>query len=201
MLLRTVSVVAAKASRLWERLVRYGRNAIYCKKMILGPGSTLYEGAEIINMQSPDKIIVGKGSHIDGQLMVFPFGEGISIGDNSYVGRGSIVRAGDRIEIGSNVLISHNVNVIDTDSHEIDYRLRAESTAKQFVYGIKEKGTVETSPIVIKDYAWLSYNVSVLKGVTIGKGAIIGCGSVVTHDIPDMCLAAGNPAKVIKYFD
>ncbi len=62
----------------------------------------------------------------------------------------------------------------------------------------KDKGEIVTAPITIKDYAWISYNVSILKGVTIGKGAIIGAGTVVTHDIPDFCIAAGNPAKIIR---
>jgi len=51
---------------------------------------------------------------------------------------------------------------------------------------------------MIEDYVLFGYNVTVLKGVKIGKGAIIGAGSVVTNDIPEMCIAAGNPAKVIK---
>lgn len=53
--------------------------------------------------------------------------------------------------------------------------------------------------VLIDDYAWLGHNIIVLPGVTIGKHAIIGAGAVVTKDIPDYAIAAGNPAKVIKY--
>lgn len=106
---------------------------------------------------------------------------------------------GERITIGSNVLISHNVNIIDNDSHEINHLERAESARSQFINGIpSEKGNVKSAPIHIKDYAWISYNSSILKGVTIGTGSIIGCGAVVTNDIPDFCLAVGNPARVVK---
>lgn len=126
-------------------------------------------------------------------------GGGISIGEFSYVGKYSVIRAADSITIGNHVLIAHNVTIIDTDSHEIDHLERADSYLKMLRYGHpSSKGSVLTKPIVIKDYAWISYNVSVLKGVTIGEGAIIGAGSVVTHDIPDYCVAIGNPAVVVK---
>ena len=53
--------------------------------------------------------------------------------------------------------------------------------------------------MIIKDYAWISYNACILKGVTIGEGAIIGAGSVVTKDVPDYAVVVGVPAKVVKY--
>ena len=59
--------------------------------------------------------------------------------------------------------------------------------------------TIKSAPIIIKDKAWLGFNVIIMKGVTIGEGAVIGAGSVVTKDIPDYAIACGNPAKVVKY--
>lgn len=136
---------------------------------------------------------------IDGIIQVFPFGNGVRIGEKCYIGVNTRIWASNRIEIGNNVLISHNVNIIDSNSHEIDHIEREKSAILQFINGLPtEWGNVLTAPITIKDNAWISYNVSILKGVTIGKGAIIGCGAVVTHDIPDFWLAAGNPAKPIK---
>ena len=57
------------------------------------------------------------------------------------------------------------------------------------------------APVVIKKNAWLTAGVIVLAGVTVGEGSIIAASSVVTDDIPPRCLAAGNPAKVIKKLD
>ena len=60
------------------------------------------------------------------------------------------------------------------------------------------KGNIMTKPIIIEDYAWISYGCSILKGVTIGKGAIVGACSVVTKDVPPWTVVAGNPARIIK---
>ena len=55
-----------------------------------------------------------------------------------------------------------------------------------------------SAPIVIKDYAWISFGAIILKGVTIGEGAIVAAGSVVVNSVPDYCVVAGNPAVVVK---
>lgn len=168
-------------------------------RVTIGTDSRFYLSAEVENMQDKTKIIIGDNTHIRGSLLVYPYGGGIKIGDNSFIGENTIIRAAEYVEIGNSVLIAHNVNIIDTDSHEMNYLERDAS----FKLMIKEghpnfKGSVVTSSILIKDHAWISYNVCILRGVTIGKGAIIGCGAVVTHDIPDFSLAVGNPARVIK---
>ncbi len=176
--------------------------AKYLSTLITSSGKiNIGKTADIINTQrNPAKIKIGEGTIIDGIIQLFPFGDGIEIGKNCYLGPNSRIWSSNHIVIGNSVLISHDVNIIDSNSHEIDYLEREKSSIRQFKEGLpKEAGLVETAPITIKDNAWISYNVCILKGVTIGKGAIVGCGSVVTHDIPDMCLAAGNPAKVIKY--
>ena len=54
-------------------------------------------------------------------------------------------------------------------------------------------------PVAINDDVWIGSNCSILGGVTIGKGAVIGAGSIVTRDIPEYAIAMGSPAKVIKY--
>lgn len=56
-------------------------------------------------------------------------------------------------------------------------------------------------PIVIKDFVWIGHGVIVMGGVTIGEGAILAAGSIVTKDVPDYAIVGGNPAKVIKYRD
>lgn len=166
----------------------------------VGDESFFHEEASVVNMQGQDKIKIGNGTHIKAELCVMPYGDGLSIGNNSYVGGDSVIRAYNHIVIGNNVLIAHNVTIIDSDSHEIDAKERAESYAQMLKCGHPHlAGNVKTAPITIKDYAWISYNTSILKGVTIGEGAIVGAGSVVTKDVPDWTVVAGNPAKIIRY--
>lgn len=169
------------------------------KQGIINEKTTLHPECKITNLQSVSKLIIGKNSHIRGEIFVYPYGEGISIGENSYIGERTVIRSGEKIRIGNNVLIAHGVTIIDSDSHEINCLERADSYVNLIHNGHpKEKGNVKTAPITINDYAWISYGVSILKGVTIGEGAIVGAGSVVTKDVPAWTLVAGNPAKIIK---
>jgi len=154
------------------------------------------------NSKDKNKIKIGKNSVIEGRLVVFNYGGEIIVGDNVYIGKHSNIWSGEQVEIGNNVLISHNVNVIDTNSHEIDHIERAERFRNLVKYGHpKDKASVITSKIKIGDYVWISFGASVLKGVTIGQGAIIAANAVVTKDVPPFTIVAGNPAREIKQLD
>lgn len=104
----------------------------------------------------------------------------ISIGDKSYVGDGTEIHAGERVEIGNGVLIACGCTILDRDYHKF------------------ESDKERVKPIVIKDHVWICANCTILKGVTIGEGAVVAAGSVVTRSVPARALAAGNPARVIK---
>jgi acetyltransferase-like isoleucine patch superfamily enzyme len=156
--------------------------------------------AEIHNMQSDStKIEIGENTQIAGILLIFPYGGDIKIGRNCYIGDHSRIWSGEEVVIGNDVFISHNVNVMDTNSHETDAYERALSYQKLFKNGYqKSKGKVETAKVKISDHVWIGFNSIILKGVTVGEGAIIGAGSVITKDVPSYTLVAGNPAKIIK---
>jgi acetyltransferase-like isoleucine patch superfamily enzyme len=146
------------------------------------------------------KIIIGYNTHVMGTLLLFPYGGEIKIGNNCYIGDLSRIWSAEKIEIGNDVLISHNVNIIDTNSHEIDATERALNEREILKKGLPtKKGNVLSSPIIIKDFVWINFNATILKGVTIGEGAIVGAGAVVTKDVPEYSFVAGNPAKVIKF--
>jgi acetyltransferase-like isoleucine patch superfamily enzyme len=162
-------------------------------------GATFYPEATVVNGQDKSKIVVGNGSHIRGLLLVFKYGGQIQIGENCYIGDHSRIWSGDNIKIGNYVQISHNVNIMDTNAHEIDAIERAERWVDIFTHGAwTDKGNVLTSPIIIEDYAWICLNAIILRGVTIGKGAIVAAGAVVTKDVAPFTMVAGNPAKLIK---
>ena len=103
---------------------------------------------------------------------------------SSYINTNSVVNCFSRIELGKDVAISDDVRIQDSDNHHI------------YENGVEKP---MTKPIVIGNHVWIGKNVIILKGVHIGDGCIIGAGSVVTRDVPDHCLAVGNPARVIKH--
>jgi acetyltransferase-like isoleucine patch superfamily enzyme len=170
------------------------------KSLTLGKDSEIYKEALIYNLQGNIKNIdIGQNTHIRGELLILKYGGKIEIGNDSFVGPGTRIWSGDSIKIGSNVLISHNVNIIDTNSHEIDHLERAEGYISLLKRGYPEdKKSILTKPIIIHNHVWISFNVIIMKGVEIGEGAIIAAGSVVTKDVPEFTLVAGNPAVVIK---
>jgi len=109
----------------------------------------------------------------------------IEIGDNVSINNACSIVAFSKILVGNNTIIGTNCTILDSDAHDLNplNRNNANALAK---------------PIVIKSNVFLGSNVTLLKGVTIGENSIIGNSSVVTKDIPDNVVAAGNPAKVIR---
>jgi maltose O-acetyltransferase len=116
----------------------------------------------------------------------FSTGEGIFIGDNSGIGIKAQLTG--HIRIGKNVMMAPDV-VIVTANHEF---VRAEVP-------MAEQGFREGEPVVIEDDVWIGTRVIILPGVHVGSGAVIGAGAVVTRDVPDRAVAAGNPARVIRF--
>jgi acetyltransferase-like isoleucine patch superfamily enzyme len=114
-------------------------------------------------------------------------GDEIIIGDGSEVSC-SILYEVNSIRIGKNVNIEANCRIFDTDFHPVDI------DARRF----HNKLEINNSPVIIEDDVRLAGNVTILKGVRIGRGTIIGFGSAVACDIPAGVLAVGTPAKVIK---
>ena len=163
--------------------------------------SFFYPTSRVDNSQSDRSAIqIGNLTHIQGELLVFGYGGSIKIGNCCYVGINSKIWSGDSISIGNYVFISHNCNIVDGDSHEINHLEREASHIYRLNNKLttNRKGNIKTSPIVIEDNVWISFNVCILKGVVIGKGSIIAAGSVVTKSVPPFSLIAGNPAVIVK---
>jgi len=145
------------------------------------------------------RIRLGRHALVEGELAVHEYGGRIEIGEYSYVGRGTRVWSGESVKIGRYVLLAHNVNITDTNSHQLSALERAEHVLRTDVHGRPFlKGSIRTGPIEIGNHAWLNFGVGVLRGVKIGEGAIIGACSLVTKDVPPYSLAVGNPARVIR---
>jgi acetyltransferase-like isoleucine patch superfamily enzyme len=112
----------------------------------------------------------------------------VTIGDRTDIGCNTLLTASGGIEIGNSVLIAGNCYIgggrYHTDRIDIP---------------MMEQGLYTKGPVIIHDDVWLGAGATVLDGVTLGKGCVVGAGAVVTKDLPDYAIATGVPAKVIKY--
>lgn len=120
-----------------------------------------------------------EGGHIDSPSK-------LRIGNNVSINRRCTINAGGGVTIGDNTLIGPGV-VIYSQNHRYEKRDLL----------INSQGYVLKS-VTIEDNVWIAANSIILPGVTIGRGSVIGSGSVVTRDVPSYSVVAGSPAKVIR---
>ena len=139
---------------------------------------------------------VGSFSIVEGNVLFDRENSRVSIGDRSFIGAAAIVCAG-QIEIGNDVLVAWGCTIVDHNSHSTRWALR-KNDVLAWRSGEKDWGSVLIKPVKICDKAWIGFNAIVLKGVTIGEGAIVGAGSVVTSDVPPYAVVAGNPAQTVR---
>jgi acetyltransferase-like isoleucine patch superfamily enzyme len=156
---------------------RYYLRGCQLGKMVSVTGKPLFknEGRVILGNEvriwsviQQAKIFVGKGAIL-------------SIGDNSRI-NGVHISASERIEIGRNVRMAPYTIIMDDDFHD---------ASNHFSSGKK-------APIIIEDDVWIATRAIILKGVTIGKGAVVAAGAVVSKDVEPYTVVAGVPAKPIK---
>ncbi len=143
-------------------------------------------------------IRIGSRTLVAGELLVFAHGGNISVGDWCYIGEGARVWASSSIAIGDRVLISHNVNIFDSMTHPLGARQRHEHFKAILLTGHPSDINLGEQPVTIANDAWIGANACVLRGVSIGEGAVVATGSVVTKDVPPYTIVAGNPARVIR---
>lgn len=132
-------------------------------------------------------------------MNVFPM-ECVRVGNGTYgeLHILSYLPEAEELVIGNHVSMAPDVHFILSGNHQ---------TRTLFTYPILstlEKrhhplDSLSKGPIIVEDEAWIGYGVTVLSGVTLGKGCIVAAGSVVTRDIPPYAIAGGNPARIIRY--
>jgi acetyltransferase-like isoleucine patch superfamily enzyme len=164
-------------------------DAILCQTGLIR-GNHVYIGSRVVLYRqiSGGKIILGNKVHLnDGIRVETGLGGTVEIGEATFVQPACQFSAYvGSIKVGKNVQIAPRCAFYPYNHGTSRDRSMSEQPAKS-------KGD-----IVIKDEAWLGYGTIILDNVSIGFGAVIGAGSVVTNDIPDYAIAAGIPAKIIK---
>ena len=138
--------------------------------IISGDGQVEFgNGVSLLGDVVPIEIVCHKGARV-------------SIGDHTFVNYGSLISACKHIEIGHHCLLGHYLTLIDNKEHAVE----------------QLDVPAPSAPIVIGDGVWIGSCVIILPGVSVGHGAAVGAGSVVTKSIPPRCLAVGNPARVLR---
>jgi acetyltransferase-like isoleucine patch superfamily enzyme len=129
----------------------------------------------------------------------------IRLGDRCYLGAHTSILCRDKVILGNDVTIAWNVTIYDHDSHSMDWRDRAVAVRLFYDrYGMSDCfdrldwTNVRSAPIIIHDRVWIGFGATILKGVTVGEGAIVASCSVVTQDVEPYTIVAGNPARVVR---
>ena len=144
----------------------------------------MIDGRLIVNNEG--SIVLGRrisirGSHVPVELAALPGGK-LEIGSYTFINSGVSICAQESVTIGNNCAIGNYSLIMDTDFHKVGQ--------------LKDKPI--SKPVVIEDDVWLASRVTVLKGVRIGRGAVVAAGAVVTKDVPPYTMVGGVPAKIIR---
>lgn len=123
----------------------------------------------------------------------------VIIGSRVFIGGGTLLIAAQEIDIGDDVLIAWGVTIVDHNAHSISFSKRKDDLSNFRLGRSKVWNDVTIAPVRICDKAWIGFNSIVLKGVTIGEGAVVGAGSVVSSDVPPWVVVAGNPARIVRH--
>ncbi len=148
-----------------------------------------------VRLVGEDRIVVGKDVFVGAGswLQVLP-GEcnnsaAILIGDGTSIAGNCVISAAKSVILEKNVLVARNVYISD---HRHRYGVLERP--------IMDQGVDKVAQVLIENGAWIGQNVVICPGVRIGCGAVIGANSVVNRDIPEYCVAAGSPARVVRRY-
>lgn len=163
----------------------------------IGSGTRL--GSASLGAREPEgcTLSIGSNSNIEGSLVMEQSSARITIGSRTHIGGGTLLAAAQSIDIGDDVLIAFEALVMDHNSHSLTFRER-QRDVQDWIAGQKDWSKVAIAPVRISDKAWIGVRAIILKGVTIGEGAVVGAGSLVTSDVPAWTIVGGNPARVIR---
>ena len=194
--------------KLYKYYLRKRRTRLLKGKVDIHPSAILLDSAyfDYRTEEESKRIFIDEESMI-GCNFIFESDSGvIKIGKRTFINAGTNIISINEIEIGDDVTIGWNIYIYDHDSHSLDYRFRKDDIERQredfyanrnFIFS-KDWSTVKSAPVKICNKVWIVFNAIILKGVTIGEGAIVAAGAVVTKDVPAWTVVAGNPATIVK---
>lgn len=160
----------------------------------IGQGTNIFTWR--IKAQPQCSLTIGKECFIRDKIVFERAAAKLTVGDRTFLGNGLIAIA-QSVEIGSDVMLAWGVTIVDHNSHSIRFSERSGET-QRWLKGHKDWSGVSIASVRIQDKVWVGFNAIILKGVTIGEGAVVAAGAVVTKSVPPWTVVAGNPARVIR---
>lgn len=173
--------------------VRHWRNVRVLDAV--GAGTRFHGAAE--KRAAGSRIAIGSDCFVQGRLVTETSTSVIELGSNVFVGGDTLIASALGITVEDDVLISYQCLITDADNHSLRYSERKHDL-REWLAGRHDWSRVAKAPVRICKGAWLGARTIVMKGVTIGEGAVCGTGSVVTKDVAPYTIVAGNPARVIR---
>jgi acetyltransferase-like isoleucine patch superfamily enzyme len=169
----------------------------------------MVHGSSAIENESKDpaRIIIGKKSRIISAALIVKENANITIGDYCVLQNGSSVSALEKVTIGNYVGIASGTSITDNNTHALGAENWIRHRIKVAPGGSGYSGLgngwelSDSAPVTICDAVWIGSGCRILKGVTIGEGAVVASGSVVTKDVEPYSIVAGNPAKKVKQIE
>lgn len=140
-----------------------------------------------LQLSGSGEVKLGEGVALNGTVVPIEFvtytSGRVEIGNHTFINYGSSIAARDSVKIGSHCHLGHYTFVMDNNQHDV----------------VEHMDLPKSEPVVIEDQVWIGSKAIILPGVRIGTRSAIGAGSIVTKDIPPRCVAAGNPARVLRH--
>jgi len=162
----------------------------------------LLDGLEIYNYEfqkNTPNVTIGNSCHIMGRIALNSPTAKITIGDRVFIGPDTTLFCRESISIEDDVMISWGCTIIDTNAHSLKSAERKDDVIDwKKGYQYKNWDVAKSAPVNIKAKAWIGFNSIITKGVTIGEGTVVGCGSVVAGSTKSYTVVGGNPAAFIK---
>ena len=177
-------------------------NYLYSRRLrdycVADEGVEFYPQAKIYNSAGREAIRIGRNSLCMGEILIVGKSGQVIIGDWCSLSPDTKIWSMERIEIGNRVILSHGVQIFDNNSHSMSASDRHGRFRELRSHGRHlQSEQVSHKAVRIEDDAWIGFNSAILKGVTIGRGAIIGACSVITQDVPPFAVVVGSPARKV----
>lgn len=165
------------------RCTSVGRNVVWGGEPPLVYGSGEIHIGDDVTIGNRQTWVVG---------LKFPAKARLVIGEGTTINYSVTISVAHSVIIGKYCRLAGDIKIFDNNSHPIDYLLRR---------GPHSLSAEDVAPVVIEDDVWIGNNCLIMKGVRIGRGAVVAAGAVVTKDVPPLTVVGGNPARVLKTID